>query len=112
MATDRPSFPPGVLEALKRGDKIEAIKLLRQATRMGLAETKALVDAMEAQKPKVKAKVSANAPSIRIHHHAPSHYIPHSRSGLSPGEVPRTGGSFGWLWAVLFVAAVGFLLAR
>lgn len=121
MTTDRPTFPPAVLEALKRGNKIEAIKLLRQVTKMGLAETKALVDAIESQRtaggpgaPNRTTSASAGAaqPSIRIRQHPTHHYVPHSKSGLSPGEVPRTGASLGWLWVVLVVAAAVVFLAR
>lgn len=37
-------LPPGVLSAIERGKKIEAIKLLREATGLGLANAKVLVD--------------------------------------------------------------------
>ena len=116
---NRPNFPPGVIEALKRGDKIEAIKLLRQVSKMGLAETKALVDAMAAQNPKVAAAkaqavqaiaAAAHQPSIKIHHHVPAHYVPHSKSGLSPGEVPHSGGQFGWVFVLLIGVAVFIVL--
>jgi hypothetical protein len=38
-------LPPDVVEAIKGGHKIEAIKLLRMATGLGLANAKVLVDA-------------------------------------------------------------------
>lgn len=37
-------LPPGVLRAIEQGKKIEAIKLLREATGLGLANAKVLVD--------------------------------------------------------------------
>jgi hypothetical protein len=37
-------LPPGVLSAIEQGKKIEAIKLLREATGLGLANAKVLVD--------------------------------------------------------------------
>lgn len=37
-------LPPGVLRAIEQGRKIEAIKLLREATGLGLANAKVLVD--------------------------------------------------------------------
>jgi hypothetical protein len=40
-----PELPPEVLQAVKAGRKIEAIKLLRGATGMGLANAKVLIDA-------------------------------------------------------------------
>ena len=43
-----PKVPPGVLEALQSGNKIEAIKLYRQATGVGLAEAKDRVEELQA----------------------------------------------------------------
>ena len=40
--------PPAVLEALQRGEKIEAIKLYREATGAGLAEAKDYVEELQA----------------------------------------------------------------
>jgi hypothetical protein len=37
-------LPGDVIEAIKQGQKIEAIKLLREATGLGLANAKVLVD--------------------------------------------------------------------
>ena len=72
---------PAVLAALHQGNKIEAIKLLREQTGMGLKEAKDAIDA---------------APRA-----------PHRmRGGGSPGEVPR-GGKFA---GVLLAAAIGALL--
>ncbi len=45
----RPAVPAGVLEALQRGNTIEAIKHWREATGEGLAESKAKVDQLRAQ---------------------------------------------------------------
>ncbi len=45
----RPALPPGVVEALQRGNAIEAIKCWRQATGEGLADSKAKVDQLRAQ---------------------------------------------------------------
>ena len=112
------SFPPAVLEALKRGNKIEAIKLLRQVTKMGLAETKALVDAIDAQKtaggPGAPARTTSNPgpASIKIHAHRTPHYVPHSKSGLSPGEVPHAGGGFGWVLVLMMAVAAVVILTR
>jgi hypothetical protein len=113
--TERPTFPPAVLEALKRGNKIEAIKLLRQVTKMGLAETKALVDAIDAQKtaggPGAPARSTGPVRAVSIRPQSPSsHYVPHSRSGLSPGEVPDRSGHFGWLFVLLAGVVVVLLV--
>jgi ribosomal protein L7/L12 len=45
MAIEEGSLPANVLEALHHGQTIEAIKLLRQATGLGLKEAKDAVDA-------------------------------------------------------------------
>ena len=70
-------LPPLVIDALQRGEKIQAIRLMREITGVGLKEAKDAVDAS-----------------------------PHAaeRSGLSPGEVPRTGRAiWGAVTAVLVV---------
>ncbi len=41
-----PMFSPQIQEALRRGDKIEAIKIYRQLTNAGLAEAKQAIDRM------------------------------------------------------------------
>lgn len=84
-------LPPHVLAALAQGEKIEAIKLLREATGLGLKEAKSAVDAAEA---------AAATPS------------PH-RGALAPGEVPRSprhGRLWPWLVAGLVAAGVYALL--
>ena len=100
--SERPSFPPAVLEALRKGNKLEAIKLLRQASKAGLAEAKSMVKA-----PTHRASVGAHAvtPARPI-----PGYIPHSHSGLSPGEVPRGGGQAGWIFVVVAALIAFFVL--
>jgi hypothetical protein len=44
MSTDTHSIPEAALAALRRGNKIEAIKLTREATSMGLKESKEAVE--------------------------------------------------------------------
>ena len=106
-------FPPEVLEALKRGNKIEAIKLLRAAAKVGLAEAKTVVDALQnAQAGKVAPAAPPPAPKrpnvgIAHKHHAINPNLIR-RPGLSPGEEPRSdGGGIGWV----VVLAGGLLLA-
>jgi ribosomal protein L7/L12 len=43
------TLPASVEQALRNGNKIEAIKLFREATGVGLKEAKEAVEAMEAQ---------------------------------------------------------------
>ena len=88
---DRSNLPPAVVDALRRGNKIEAIKLLREAMGgLGLAEVKAFVDRLErggAAAPAPKATVK---PAMRSAHPAPA--APR-RDGLSPGEEPRSSSN-------------------
>ena len=79
-----PADAPGMTDvqrALQAGHKIEAIRLLRQVTGVGLKEAKDQVDAMERVMPRSAADLA---------------------SGLAPGEVRRSGGAW---WIALVVAA-------
>lgn len=71
-------LPPSVVEALQRGNKIEAIRRLREQTGLGLKEAKDVVEL------------------FRQLHPQPG--------DPSPGEVRGSGGTLGW-------AAVAFALA-
>ena len=72
-------LPANVVEALQRGNKMEAIRLLREETGLGLKEAKERVEA-EPQSPRV------------------------NRGSGSPGEVVRSGGLI--LWGVALVVGV------
>ena len=84
MPTPNLPLPPKVLEALRRGQMIEAIKLLRASTGLGLKEAKDWVDA-----------------------HAATPQMP---TGLAPGEVPRREGLAGWIMAIALIVVVAYLL--
>ena len=74
--------PLDVQEALRAGNKIEAIRRMRENTGMGLKEAKEAVDAMEGA-----------ATAAGMH-------------GLAPGQVPDRGR--GWLpWVILGLLAAG-----
>lgn len=110
-----PVIPPNVIEALKKGNKIEAIKLLREVRSVGLAEAKNLLEWYVRQDPALKRNpgeapsppharpTAPHTPPTTPHHHP--QYI--GRPGLSPGEVPRSGGgATGFAIAMAIVAAV------
>lgn len=107
MATDVVS--PKALAALQAGNKIEAIKIIRQLTGAGLVEAKAMVEHLQSTLPALKL-----APGQSGLHPAPakatraSAYLgPH----LAPGEVPRLVGGGAWVTLILAVAAeIVFLL--
>ena len=114
-----PSIPPQVRAALESGNLIEAIKLMRQQMpQLGLAEAKALVDAMQRQGVKVNVKTNVkttvrsaphNQPASAVipHHHAAMPTGPATAGpGLSPGEMPRTSASAALIFVAIAIFAV------
>src|SRR5258706_6983477 len=94
------TFPADVVDALKQGNKIEAIKRLRAATKLGLDEAKAAIDAAEGH--------SAFASGT----HSPAHSVG-ARTTLSPGEVPRSGGNnLAYIVIAIVAALAGWLLGK
>jgi ribosomal protein L7/L12 len=82
----RGAFPPAAAEALRRGHKIEAIRLVREHLGIGLKEAKDLVEQHEQL---IVPTVEGLSP----------------RNGLSPGEVPRTSGRITWLLVAAAIVA-------
>ena len=80
-------LPPAVVEALQRGNKVEAIKLLRDATGLGLKEAKDWVDASQ-QESHVKSAKAA------------------------PGEVPNSRTTVWWVVALAAAALVAYYVLR
>jgi len=110
---DRNPLPPEVVDALKRGQKIEAIKLLRQAMAVGLAEAKSVVEAHERMSGDSAPRAGAAAKSAAVKSKAANHtsaYIRARADDLSPGEVPRSSASpLGIVVAIAAVAAAAWL---
>ena len=79
-------FPPAAADALRRGHKIEAIRIVREHHGIGLKEAKDLVEQHEQL---IVPTVDSLAP----------------RNGLSPGEVPRSSGRITWLLVAAAVVA-------
>lgn len=104
----RPS--PEVAAALARGNKIEAIKLVRQDTGLGLAEAKDLVEALARQPAVTAAREKVTA--------AWSETVQAGSSGtaplpLAPGEQPRAQRTVLWVVAAVAAAALlGYLVGR
>ena len=89
---------PGVADALKKGNKIEAIRILREKTGLGMKEAKDAIDRF---------------PVDTIEHtktyDSPKATQTLSRPGLAPGEEPRTSGGGQWLLiAAIIVGALIF----
>ena len=107
MTKPIPPLPPDVTDALAKGHLLEAVKRLRAANPMGLAEAKSVIEwhVRHHAQGAVPRATPAHAP-VPKHHaggHAPKAHLP-GRPGLSPGEVPNTGGG-GLGFVVLLVVA-------
>ena len=101
------SLPPEVVEALRKGNKIEAIKRLREATGVGLAEAKGAVEHFEWHGSSSIPKVSA---TVRV---TVKKAPPGRAAALSPGEEPRSSISVGVIVTVAVIAALaGWLAAK
>ena len=104
----RPS--PEVAAALARGNKIEAIKLVRHDTGLGLAEAKDLVEALARQPAVTAAREKVTAAWSETVQAGTSGTAP---APLSPGEQPRVQRTALWVVVAVVVAAVlGFLAGR
>ena len=133
MSTPQRQLPPGVIEALKAGNKIEAIRILRESTKMGLAEAKTAVEMLDKMKGVVGiAQGIANAAQIVKPAATPSRtssvtnsvrpvkmiakpaaQMPLRRPGMSPGEVPReSSGALGIAILVIVGLAIAFSFVR
>lgn len=84
-------LPPEAAQAMARGNKIEAIKLVREHTGLGLKEAKELVEAHEETRPRPGRKAAAPG---------------------APGEVPRSSGAGGLAIGVVVLAALGYGLLK
>jgi len=121
------SLPPDVVQALKLGRPVEAIKRLRKSG-IGLAEAKALVDAFSSgktayqspgAKPMARQQKARKEPTFPAGRPPESHSVRHeiipppvqpafSRAGLGQGEVPNSNAPFWWVVFLLIVALVGY----
>lgn len=106
-----PPLPPEVLDALRRGRTLDAIKLLRKSG-FGLAEAKSLLEWQARQntiptraRPAEGPATPEAAPRPMAHPHPPAATQASIVRRLSPGEVPRGGGS-GVGVGVLLVAGI------
>lgn len=96
-----------VLDALRSGEYLRAIKLLRQQPGMDLKQAKDIIDAARVQ---LQTMAQGHAMHGDVRPQLPEL---HQRPGLAPGEVPRGADSALW-WVVLAVAAFAawYLLRR
>lgn len=99
MTQPRPALPLQVLDALQRGQVVEAIKLMRQQQGLGLKEAKEMVDA--ARQHLVATPGATSRPSATPRP-APPETPPQPLNGRAPGEEPQHSHAVD---AVLLLAA-------
>ncbi|MEO7742757.1 MAG: hypothetical protein ABIR98_07470 [Usitatibacter sp.] len=112
MTKPIPPVPPDVAEALAKGHLLEAVKRLRAASPMGLAEAKSVIEwhvrhnalrpPSASSKPAPRPGPVGMARGPAAHHH-PTVHAP-GRPGLSPGEVGKTRGGGAGIVVLLAVA--------
>ena len=101
---------PEVTQALKSGNKIEAIRILREKTGVGLAEAN---DAVERQFSKYSSSSSPMESPAPTSTRLPASGSSIVRPGLSPGEVPQTKGGRWWIAVVIVIgAAIYYALSQ
>jgi ribosomal protein L7/L12 len=129
------TLPDDVTEALARGDKLEAIKRLRESSGLGLQEAKAAVEGhLRGQPAQAIFTPGGELPADVVATMRSGNKIaaigllrertgmglaaakeaveairlerPGGQAGLSPGEVPRGRGGLGWLAAAAVLAAI------
>jgi hypothetical protein len=103
---EKTTLPLEAIAALRRGNKIEAIKLLREKSGLDLAEAKSVVDAFDKVRVGVDTVKTALRPKVAGGDTSQLH------SGLSPGEVPRGGAPWAVALAIAVLAVLAILWAR
>ena len=135
------SLPQNVLDAIQRRNLIEAIKLLRQQTGLGLKEAKDLIDQQtaahaaalsdfspEALTPSAAAalKLGNKVEAIRLLHTETGIALKEARALVeanaersranpalpSPGEVPRPQGRIYWLIAAAVIVVIVYFFLQ
>lgn len=115
MSPNRPALPAEIVDALRQGRLVDAIKLLRQQQGLGLKEAKELIDLAREQlaaRTSVPGSTQPAPPSST--HPAASSLTPPSalRDGYAPGEVPRQSNAASWALALAAAALLCWYLLR
>jgi Ribosomal protein L7/L12 C-terminal domain len=120
MTAPRPNLPSDVLRALARGDKIGAIKLVRELTGYGLREAKDIAEGRRSyqgpQSPphgQLPAPPHGQLPAWPHQSADPGHFD--AGTGLAPGEQPSVSVNsalVGWLAALVAAGLLLYLYAR
>jgi hypothetical protein len=111
MSSDDGSLPPAALDAIKAGHAIEAIKIVREATGLGLKEAKDLVDAYSRGIPRASRAPGPMSDRLLATHRANTE-VERDTLGVPP-EARRLSASLAWLGLVaLAVAALAVAVFR
>ena len=106
-------LPQAVVEALQRGDKAAAVKLLRERTGLGLKAARERIEQAGFQASGFPQAPSSVVPAAQPHleHRidGPRAELQPRANGLAPGEVPRSNGAF-WLVLLLLAVVAGYYL--
>jgi hypothetical protein len=100
MPTPTDSLGPDVIDALRQGRTIDAIRFLRKEKGIGLKEAKDIIDSIDAQLPAASARGDENEARAPAKRAQPATYA--NPGGYSPGEMPR---SYNAAWVVMVLAA-------
>lgn len=105
-------LPPTVVEALVGGNKLEAIRRLKQITGMDLKAARDWVESYIRTNPEPGSELlqSFEGEASTRPHSPPKPAALHARPGLAPGEVPPGRGAAKWL-ALIAVGLIAVLAA-
>ena len=142
MPDHRKSLPADVLAELLKGNKIEAIKLLRQATGLGLKESKdaidrhaglqrsdpsgassrvqippAVIDALQRDKKVEAVRLLRDTSGLDLKGAKDriDMHLNESQRNLherAPGEVPRSNGLAGWIVTLAIIGIIAHYVLR
>ena len=102
-------LPPQVLDAMRRGSLLEALKLLRQSG-IGLKDARALLEAQRSRADSPAAPSRTAQPATRFESHQPT---PGAVLGdLSPGQVSNAGNTAWWWILLALIGLVFYFLLR
>ena len=102
-------LPEAVLEALQRGDKTAAARLLRERLGLSLNAAKKRIESAGASGSGFET-AHPEQPHLDHRIEAPPHQLSPSRPDFTPGEVPHSNGAF-YLVVTLVVVLIVYLIA-
>lgn len=103
-----PSLPADVLDALRRGAMVEAIKRLRSSSGLGLKEAKDAIDAYRRDAGEVQPKPSRVLFALSVKRNAGEDA---AAAPMAPGEVPQSRAGL-WLAGAVALAVAAYFLTR